>query len=54
MSFSYKNSEIKQKYEALPKSIKNKIELNADEIKTEQELNELVRRIRSAETGRIF
>lgn len=52
MSFFDEN--IKNHFDSLPESIKSKIELNAENIKSAEELNELVRRIRSAETGRIF
>ncbi len=54
MSFFDLNKNLTEQIEALPENIKSKIKANADSIKTSDELNELVRRISSAETGKIF
>lgn len=53
MSFLF-NEELNRKFDLLPENIKSGIENNAAEIKTEEELDELVRRIISAETGKIL
>ncbi|MCQ2479460.1 MAG: hypothetical protein MJ120_02375 [Clostridia bacterium] len=54
MSFLYENTMMKERIESLPEGIKTKVLNNASEIKSLSELEELVRRIRSAETGKIF
>lgn len=48
------NKDITQRIEALPADIKNKVKLNGGGVKSSEELHELVRRIKSAETGKIF
>ncbi len=54
MSFFDENKQVKDTLDELPESIKKKVQTNANEIKTVGELDELVRRIRTAETGKLF
>ncbi|MCQ2471627.1 MAG: hypothetical protein MJ147_06275 [Clostridia bacterium] len=54
MSFFDENKQVKDTLNELPESVKKKVQANANEIKSVGELDELVRRIRTAETGRIF
>lgn len=54
MSFFDENSQLKNEIESLPENIRAELNRNSAEIKSSEELNELVRRIRSAQTGRIF
>ena len=54
MSFSDENTQLKNKIDSLPESLKAEINRNGAQVKSSEELEELVRRIRSAQTGRIF
>ncbi len=54
MSFFDDNSQLENKIDSLPESVKAEINRNGTQVKSAEELDELVRRIRSAQTGRIF
>lgn len=54
MSFFDENSQLENKINSLPENVKNEISRNGTNVKSSEELDELVRRIRSAQTGRIF
>ena len=54
VGFFDENKQVKDTLNELPESVKKKVQANANEIKSVGELDELVRRIRTAETGRIF
>lgn len=54
MSFFEENAQFNINYNSLPENVRNEIRKNSEKIKSADELNELVRRIQSAKSGRIF
>ena len=49
----FNNRKLKKEFDSLPDNIKKSIESDGKEIKSADELKELVRRIRDAETGKL-
>ena len=47
------NNEIESEFNSLPENVRNSISSKSGEIKSSEELNELVRRIKDAETGKL-
>lgn len=54
MSFFDENTQLKNQIDSLPDDLRHRVLESGADVKSSDELTELVRRIRSAETGKIF